>query len=144
MPNLRSLVAPGATQERRLAGRGDRVRAVAAVGLPLRVVLASLVLLGALAPPVVAASGWGGRSDRWGGTGADSARALAPTPSSAVVQSVRVRAWPRWVPAGDGPFPAAAIGPVRPSGAAVAAARPTLLQATPGPVRRRGPPLTTS
>jgi hypothetical protein len=128
--NLRSSVAPCATQERKFAGT--------------RLLTVALVLLGALAAPVAAASGWGGRSDRWGGAGADTARALAPTPSSAVVQTVRTRLWPRAATAGHGLFTADGIRPVPASGAAVAAARPTLLQATPGLVRRRGPPAPTS
>jgi hypothetical protein len=144
MSNLRSLVAPGAPYGRRFAGPARRVRAANRVGFPLRVVLATLVLLGALAPPVASASGRGGRPDRWAGAGADAARALGATPSSAVVQTVRVRPWPRWAPAGHGPFTAAAIRPVRRSGAAVAATRPTPLHTTPSLVRRRGPPSPTS
>jgi hypothetical protein len=142
--NLRSIVAPCATAERRFAGPARRVRAATPVGSALRIMLATLVLFGALAPPVAAASGWGGRPDRWAGAGADAARALAPTPSSAIVQTARVRPWPRWAPAGHGPFTAPAIRPVRRSGAAGAAARPTPIQGTPSPVRRRGPPSPTS
>jgi hypothetical protein len=138
--NLRSIVAPCATIERRFAGPARRVRAATLVGTALPAVLATLVLLGALAPPVAAASGWGGRPDRWAGA----ARALAPTPSSAAVQTARVRPWPRWAPAGHGPFTAPAIRPVRRSGVAGAAARPTPIQGTPSPVRRRGPPSPTS
>ncbi|HEV7685290.1 MAG TPA: hypothetical protein VGQ80_01900 [Acidimicrobiia bacterium] len=43
------------------------------VGSALPVVLATLVVCGALAPPVAAASGWGGRPARWAGAGADAA-----------------------------------------------------------------------
>ena len=122
-------------------GRRRVVRPDHLVGAPLRLVLA-LVVVGALAPGMPAASDRAGRLDRWACV--DAARALAPTPAPAVVQTGRARLWSRSATTGHGscavnrPFSAGT------SDALVAAAPPGPLRATPSLVRRRGPPQPTS
>ena len=107
-----------------------------------RLLLAVAVLTGAFAP------GWAAPSAQPAGSdhpyALDSARGLAPAPASAVLRTGRSRQTPRCTTTADrGCIGGRWLATAR-SSATAASFSPSLEQAAPRLVRRRGPPLSTS